>query len=337
MLFRRLVAGFLVLGLLAGLTVPAMGQGKDKDKDKDAGKGGDKVTLEWKLVKDQIFYQKMKTKTVQTMKVMNSDVTQTQDQTFYFSFKVTKVENEKVTIEQKITGVAMSIEIGGSTINYDSTKDTTSNNPLGDFFKALVDSTFTVVLDKKTLKVIDIEGREAFIQKLVAANPQMKPLLEVILSKDALKEMAEPTFAVVDTKPVVKGDKWNRKTKLDMGPIGKYENEYGFVYEGSDGAGDKLLHKIKVDTTLNYKEPGDSAGQGGLPFKIKSAKLKSKNEAGQVTFSAIKGRLEKSNMKLSLSGDLQIEIGGQNTTVNLSQTQESTIETFDQDPLPKKK
>jgi hypothetical protein len=42
-------------------------------------------------------------------------------------------------------------------------------------------------------------------------------------------------------------------------------------------------------------------------------------------------------VKLELKGDLKIEIGGQETTVNLSQTQESTIETSDDNPLPKKK
>src|SRR5262249_15853102 len=162
MLFRRLVAGLVVLGALAGLAVPVSGQdkdkGKDKDKDKDAGKGGEKVTLKWKFDKDKVFYQKMTTKTVHTMKVMNNHLNQTQNQTFYFSFKPTKIENNKVTIEQKIIGVAMDIEIGGSKINYDSTKDTSgANNPLGDFFKALVDTTFTIELDTKDLKVTKME------------------------------------------------------------------------------------------------------------------------------------------------------------------------------------
>jgi hypothetical protein len=343
MLLRRLVAGLLVLGLLACLAGPAVvaqDKGKDKKEEKKEEKkedkgsgGGDKVTLKWKFDKDKTFFQKMVTKTVQTMKVMNNDVNQTQNQTFYFSFKPTKVENDKVTIEQKIIGVAMDIEIGGSKINYDSTKDTTANNPLGDFFKALVDSTFTIELDTKDLKVTKVEGRDAFIQKLVAANPQMKPLLEVILSTDALKEMAEPTFAVVPNRDAAKGEKWKRTTKLDMGPIGKYENEYNYALEGSD----KDAAKIKVDTVLNYKEPGEVAGQGGLPFKIKSAKLKSSNPVGEITFSPSKGRLEKSNTKLELKGELSIEIGGQATKVELSQTQESSIETSDQDPLPKKK
>ena len=349
MLVRRLLAGFLVMAVAVCLAIPVLAQDKDKDKDKEKVKdkepakkeeavkpSGDKVSIKWKFEKDKTFYQKMVTKTVQTMKVMNNDVNQTQNQTFYFSFKPTAVAADKVTIEQTIIGVAMDIEIGGSKISYDSTKDQTTNNPLGEFFKALIGSKFTIDIDLKGYKVTKVDGREAFITKLVAANPQMKPLLETILSNDALKEMAEPTFAVVPAADVAKGEKWDRSSKLDMGPIGKYENKYNYVYEGPD-ATDKAIQVIKVDTTLDYKEPGDVAGAGGLPFKIKSAKLKSSNPVGVIKFNTTKGRLESSVTKLELKGDLQIEIGGQNTTVNLSQTQESTITTMDEDPTAKKK
>ncbi|MFM7150368.1 MAG: DUF6263 family protein, partial [Gemmataceae bacterium] len=334
MYLHRLLAGFLMVGLLAGLTVPAaVGQEKDKEKPKEkdtapaakapgdkpgdkapeakpAEDKGEKVSLKWKFEKDKVFYQKMVTKTVQTMKVMNNDVNQTQNQTFYFAYKPVKMEGDKATIEQKIIGVAMDIEIGGSKISYDSTKDTTASNPLGDFFKARVDSTFTITYDTKLNKVTGVEGRDGFIQKLAAANPQMKPLLEVILIADALKEMAEPTFALVPNKEVGKAEKWARNTKLDMGPIGKYDNEYTYTYEGAEGQGDKQMQKIKVDTVLKYSEPGEVAGQGGLPFKIKKANLKSSSPGGQVLFSSAKGRLEKSNTKIELKGDLNIEIGG---------------------------
>jgi len=338
MFFRRLVAGLLVCAVLAGLTVPVFAQDKDKgkDKDKDKGKGGDeKVTLKWKFDKDKTFYQTMTTKTVQNMKVMNNDVSQTQNQTFYFSYKVTDTKADKVTIEQKIIGVKMDIEIGGSKISYDSTKDQAAQIPLGEFFKALTGTTFTIEVDPKTYKVNKVDGRDAFIAKLVAANPQMKTLLETILSPEALKEMAEPTFAVV---PATEGEKkWSRKANLDMGPIGKYENVYNFAYEGKEGTGDKEIAKIKVDTTLNYNPPTDTPGAGGLPFKIKSAKLKSTNPTGQIQFNVGKGRLEKSTVKLDLSGDISIEIGGTNTTVNLKQTQETTIDTSDDNPIEKKK
>jgi len=343
MLLRRLFAGLLVLGFLAGVAVPALGQKDDKKDDKKDKKEEKKeekkkgTELSWKFEKGKPFYQTMTTETTQKMKVMNNDVVQTQKQTFYFKWTPTEVDDDKAVIEQEITGVKMEIDIGGTKINYDSTaEEKGQQNPLGDFFKALKGSKFTITLNRKTYAVDKMTGRDEFIKKLVAANPGMRQLLDTILSEKALKEMAEPTFAVVPgpSKPVSYGDKWDKTTELDMGPIGKYKNVYNYQYEKTN---DKKLEQIKVETKLEYTQPDDKANQGGLPFKIKSAKLKSSSPVGQVFFDKDKGRVVSSEMKLSLSGDLSIEIGGQTTTVNLDQQQTSRTETSDEDPLAKKK
>jgi hypothetical protein len=347
---RRLIA-FLFLAVMAlpfaGLDL--FGQGKDekkkdeakkteqkKDEKKDAPKDPTKVTLAWKFEKNKPFYQTMTTKTDQTMKVMNNDVTQKQEQTFYFSWTPLEEKDGKWTLEQKILGVKMDIDIGGSPIKYDSTAATSgnANNPLSEFFKALVGSTFKVTVDAKTYKITKIEGREEFIRKLGNANKQMEPLLNRILSEDALREMAEPTFAVVPTETVEKGKTWTKETPLDMGPIGKYTNKYTYKYEGPDEKTN--LDKIDVDSKLTYSPPEKSDGVGGLPFRIKSAKLESKSAKGTVWFNRDKGRADKTDMKVELSGTLEIEIGGQQTKVDLSQTQTTSVQTSDTNPIESK-
>jgi hypothetical protein len=222
----------------------------------------------------------------------------------------------------------MEIDIGGGPIKYDSTKAANADSPLSDFFKSLVGAEFQVVLDKEC-RVQKVEGREEFVRKLVEANKQMKPLLDQILSEKALMEMAEPTFAVVTADPVEKGKTWKKETTLDMGPIGRYKNEYTYTYEGED----KDLDAIKVDTKLTYSPPEKAEGAGGLPFKIKSADLKSKSSSGTVWFNRKKGRVEKSKTDLDLAGKLTIEIGGQATEVELTQTQKTTVKTMDHNPL----
>jgi hypothetical protein len=292
--------------------------------------GQEAVKLEWKFEKGKPFYQDMNTKTKQTMKIMAMDtVTQNQDQTFYFSW--TPVEQDKDKnwiIKQKIEGVKMDIEIGGNKISYDSTNPSASSgNPLADFFKALVGSEFKITISPE-MKVLKIEGRDDFINRLVKANPQMEPLLKQILSEEALKQMADPAFASLPTKPVKKGDTWEKQSKLDMGPIGVYDTTYKYTYEGKDGK----LDKIKVDTILNYKAPEASAA-GQLPFKIKAAKLESKNATGTIWFDSEKGRLDHSDMKLTLEGKLTIEIGGMNSEVDLTQEQDTRVKTTDQNPV----
>ena len=175
-----------------------------------------------------------------------------------------------------------------------------------------------------------VEGRDEFLKKLVAANPQMKPLLETILSEDALKEMAEPTFAVVPPRAKSPATRSGSETsKLDMGPIGKYETTYNYTSR----APSKGLDKIDVDTNLKYTPPRRQ--EDGLPFKILKAELTSKEGKGNVLFDTDKGRVNDSKMDLKLEGKLTIEIGGMTTEVELTQTQVSELKTTDNDPTKK--
>jgi len=310
---------FLAVLLVAGLSVPAFGQ--------------DAVTLSWKFEKDKPFYQEMTTTTKQTMTVMGMQVTQNQSQTFYFSWTPKEQDKDKNwIIIQKIEAVKMDIEIAGNKIPYDSTKDAAgTGNPLAEFFKALVGSEFKLTVSPE-MKVIKIDGRDDFINKLIKANPQMEPLLKQILGDEALKQMSDSAFAVVPDKPVKKGQTWDKKSSLNMGPIGSYDSTYKYTYEGKEGK----LDKIKVETKLEYHPPG--AGQAAtLPFKIKEAKLNSKDATGTVLFDNDKHRLESSNQKLKLEGTLKIDIGGMTSDVELTQEQTTTVKTTDTNPVPAKK
>ncbi len=306
-----------LIGLFAAaaLLVPAFAQ-----ENKPAN-------LAWKFEAGKTFYQTMTTETKQSMKVMGSDVNQNQKQTFYFSWTPVKQETDKSwTIKQKIEGVAMDIDIGGNKITFDSTKDQNQSNPLSDFFKALVGSEFTLTVSADG-KVTKVEGRDEFVKKLTQANTQMGPLLNQILSDEALKQMADPTFAAVPNKEVKKGDTWNKDSKLAMGPIGSYTTKYTYTAEGPQ---DKL-QKIGVKTDLTYQPPADNPA-GGLPFKIKGADLKADKATGTILFDPEKGRVDSSDMSLELKGKLSIEIGGQTTDVELSQTQRTTVKTTDTNP-----
>jgi len=292
--------------------------------------------LTWKFKKDATFYQEMTTVTDQTMKVQGTDVVQKQNQTFYFAWTVKDTDDKKkeVTLEQKIIGLKMSIDIGGSKINYDSSTkgDAGATNPLDKFFQALNEAKFSITLNTEKMTVTGITGHDEFIKKLGDANPSMKGLLDKILSKQALQDMAEPMFAALPGGKKKKGDTWNRTSKLDMGPIGSYETTYTYTYDGQDK--DKN-EKITVKTKLEYKAPDEKAAGGGLPFRIKSADLKGQDGTGEIIYDPKAGTLKSSTLSQSLKGSLTIEIGQQSTTVELTQTQKTTIATTDKDPTKK--
>lgn len=287
--------------------------------------------LEWKAfdTPDKAFWQEMKTTTKQTMKVQNMEVVQDQTQTFIIKWTPkAKDKDGNWVVEQEIVAVKMNIKIGGNEISFDSQDKNQPANPLTDFFKALVGSKFTLTISPKDLQVKNVSGLETFIDKLATANEQLKPLLKSILSKEALIQMSDPTFAAFPKDGKLDPKGWTHKVNLNMGPIGTYDTTY--TYTPSKDKKDQ----IDVKATMTYAPPkqGDS---GGLPFTIKGGDLKADNASGEVIFDPAAGRIKSSKMTLDLKGDLKIEIGGMETTVNLTQNQTSTLQVFDADPTKK--
>jgi hypothetical protein len=284
--------------------------------------------LVWKAFDgDKPFWQEMTTKTKQTMKVQAMEVVQDQTQTFIIQWTPKgKDKDGNFTVQQKIVGVKMNIKIGGNEIAFDSQDKNPPNNPLTDFFKALVGSEFTLTISKD-LRVTNVEGLDKFIDKLATANEQLKPLLKSILSKEALIQMSDPTFAAwpKDGKMDPKG--WSHAVVLNMGPIGSYDTKYTYTPDGAD--------KVKVAATMTYKAP-DEKSASGLPFTIKGGELKADKAEGYVELDPAAGRIKKSDMKLDLSGKLMIDIGGMVTEVAITQNQTSTLVTLDADPTLKK-
>jgi hypothetical protein len=307
---------WLVALVVVGLGVPVFGQ--------------EAVDLKWKFEKGKKFYQEMTTQTAQEMNVMGQKINQTQKQTFVFSWEPLEFNEKDKTwkIKQKIEQMKMDIQIGGAPITYDSTKEAAgANNPLSDFFKALINSEFILEIDAEG-KVKDIKGRDDFIKKLSNTNQTMEPLLKGILTDEALKQMADPAFGMLPDKPKKKGETWDKTSKLNLGPLGSYENTYKYTLEGVD----KDVATIKVDATVKYIPPAAGAG-GSLPFRIQSADLKSEKTEGKIEFDVKAGRLASSKISQKLKGKLNIDISGMTSDVTLDQDQTTTVKTMNE--LPK--
>ena len=309
----------------------------------------DKSKFELKLEKDKAFYQMMRTDVTQVIKVQGQDLTQKQDSTFYFKWTPEKQEGDKWTLKQKIEGLKMSIDISGNPISYDSTKKDqagSAGNPgLMDFFKNLEGAEFNVTLNTKDWKIEKVDGKDDFIKKLGAGNAQMDSLLKKIMTDDALKQMADPTYNLIPDAPKAVKETWEKKQTLGLGPIGSYEVTYKFTSMGKD-ATKKHLDRIDVVTTLTYKPPTENTD--GLLFKIKDGKMESKpldpGQQSYVLYNPVTGRVEEAKIFLKLRGDLTVTIGGTDTKVELDQTQSTSIEgsneTFlktEAPPVPPKK
>jgi hypothetical protein len=296
------------------------------------------------------FYQEMTTDVTQHIKVQGQDLTQRQQSTFWYQWTPLKEEkvkegNEEVTkwtLKQKIEGLKMDIDISGNPIKYDSrTPDAggSAGNPgLVEFFKNLKDSEFTVTLGKN-YKVEKVDGKEEFIKKLGSGSAQMDALLKKVMTEDALKEMTDPTYKLLPDGPKKKGDKWEKKTNLNLGPIGTYELTYKFTYAEPEKEGPKKdFDKITVETLINYTAPKDTTE--GLLFRIKEGSKLTSDPAGStgvVYYDPKNQRIDEATINIKLKGDLVVVIGGTDTKVELTQEQKTVIKTQDTSFLTPKK
>jgi len=302
-----------------------------------------KFELKFKNEKGELtpFYQEMSTDVTQVIKVQGQDLTQKQKSTFWYQWTPIKEEkvkegNEDVikwTVKQKIEGLEMNIDISGNPINYSSKAEATGSagNPgLLEFFKNLKDSEFTATLGKN-YKVEKVEGKDLFIQKLGAGSAQMDALLKKVMTDDALKEMTDPTYKLFPDGPKKPGDKWEKTTKLSLGPIGSYDLVYKLTYVGPEKEGaNKDKDKIEIETVITYAAPKDNPD--GLLFRIKDGSKLTSDPAkskGTVIYDPKTQRIESAEININLKGELIVVIGGTDTKVELTQEQKTTIKTKD--------
>lgn len=128
-----------------------------------------------------------------------------------------------------------------------------NGQPPNNLFAALIGSEFRTTINTREGKVVRVEGREAMLRKLAAANPQVnaKAVLEQILTDRMLADFAKSAFATIPTKEVRRGSEWKSHGILDRGALGKYLNVSSYTYKGQDEV--KCLDKIKVETTATFK------------------------------------------------------------------------------------
>ncbi len=278
------------------------------------------------------FYQELTTEVRQHIKVQGQDLPQRQTSVYWYAWTPLKEETTadgvRWTLKQKIEGLKMDIDISGNPIKYDSRTpdaDASTLNPgLNEFYKNLIGSEFTVTLGKG-YRVEKVEGKDAFLNKLGAGSALMDALLKKVMTDDALKEMADPTFKLLPDAPKKKGDKWERKTVLNLGPVGTYELTYKFTYAEPDRAG---LEKFTVETAVTYSPPKEPAD--GLLFRIKEGSKLTSDPAGSkgvVYYDPHKMWIEEATLNIKLKGDLIVTIGGTDTKVELTQEQKTVVKT----------
>jgi hypothetical protein len=328
---------WLAAGLALVLLSPAPAQdAKPKDDKPKETKPQDakSVKLEWKFEKDKAFYQTLTTKTNRVLKITGTEVKQDHEETFVLQWTPVKQEDKNWVLKLKIEGVRIETDVpGGARVKFDSAKGDNPSGPLSDFYKALTgpDVEFTVTVNAE-MQATGVEGTVKVVDALKKANPQLEGMINQVLTSDNLKQLADAAFPALPAKEVKKGDTWSRTSVMAVSALGIFKTTATYTYDGP-GA-DANVEKISVKAEMTYAAPATQPL--GFAFKINSGDLKSAEGSGSVEFRKDRGRTEKSDLKLTIKGKLNLDVSGTATDVEVTQTQTTTVATSDENPVKKK-
>jgi hypothetical protein len=313
---------WLAAGLVLALLAPAPAQEAKP------------VKLEWKFEKDKPFYQTLTTETTRALKFSGTEVNQKFSQTFYLRWTPIKPEDKNWVLKLKVEGARLETDVPGTgKVTFDSTKSDNPSGPLTDLYKALTgpDVEFTITVNSE-MQATDVEGTGKVIEALGKAHPQMDAMLNAVLTHDNLKQLADAAFPALPAKEVKKGDTWSRTSVVSVNALGTFETKSTYTLEGPDK--DANVEKVSVKAEMTYRAPAEKPFN--FAFKINSADLKSTEAAGTVEFRKDRGRADKSEMKMTIKGKLNLDVSGSATDVEVTQTQTTTVTTSDENPVKAK-
>lgn len=195
--------------------------------------------------------------------------------------------------------------------------DSDDPGPTSDYVRFLVEhGRLVLVLQRTTLEVVEIQGRDELLDKLGQRSPQWRKLAEALLSNANLGGHWSHSWNGLPNKRVRRGETWQAR-HVSSQALGLFTASNTFSYAGLQAQKHRIALRTKVAVTA--PAPGQPALE--LPFAIawERSKMASVDEGefgtGMITFDPTKGRNESVKIKVKMLGQLTVELpsvgGGQ--------------------------
>jgi len=281
------------------------------------------VSLSWKFKEGEKFFVEK----VETIKLsadsIGKPVTQELETTTVISFRVVKVDGDKITLEQKFEGARFKGDGSGD-----------------DAVKKLMDRlegvSLTVNLDSAG-KIVSINGYDEALKKLTEGKEKADGL-ENVFNLETIKVSLNEIFGFLPDKPVKKGDTWSHFTRMPLGPYGFLQGDYVFTFNGVDEkAKDKVPQGLEIGLKgkLSFDFPKGGIVAPGI--KVTQAEFKSPSQeqpsvSGTYWFNSDTGRLISSEVNIDIKGTLTLEKQDTSLTVNLELKTNSKTRLLDKNP-----
>ena len=176
------------------------------------------------------------------------------------SFTVEDVQaNGTVIIRQKVEGTRL-LEA-----------DAMAQSVFGDLLKKLAGETFQLTLNPH-MQIVDLYADEGAFPVATGGNPMAgQPLMMAsLVDRDGWRELNQLTFFQPE-RTLKKEDRWQHPLTHSWGPLGSWEGQANFRYDGErDG-----LSRVLYDLKLYHKAP-DRQANTPLPFRPSEAKFQNR-------------------------------------------------------------
>ncbi len=206
--------------------------------------------------------------------------------------------------------------------------DPLTQSIVGELLGKLVGTTFQIAVGPDG-RVVDFQGAKGRVRAAAGNNPLggQSFLMASIIDPDGWREIAELTF-FRPLLPSEGGQTWDRAIKHSWGPLGSWNGKVVYARTGQDGA----LEQFRYTFKLAYQAPKSGASE--LPFQIARADFKHQEAGGTIAFDTAKGRVVQAEEHFPVKGNLTIGLLGQESPVDLDETQDFRIRILDQRPSP---
>ena len=174
--------------------------------------------------------------------------------------------------------------------------------------------------------VSTVSGIQDAMKAVVEQNAGAAQFTGGAQTDEGAKLSFEEQFVAFPEKAVKEGDTWEKPFTMALPQVGKFEGKTTYKYEGIEKVEGRDLHKITFtnDLSIDVNQKADGANVTGT--------LKITASSGTALFDAEKGIIVSLETSATVSGNLNIEVGGMNIPLQQEQTQKSSTKVLDGPP-----
>ncbi len=272
--------------------------------------------LTWKFQQNEQFYLVQVVEQSQSVSIGGQLQQKSNKQSNITKFRVLAVrptggadlEMEMVSIKQESNGVEV----------------------VNDMNKRMEGAKFQVTLNAKN-EVSQLKGYDEFTKRVSAGDPNLLRMFRVILSEDSFKTTNFQAFAMIPGIAANPGDSWYQKQSMSLGPLGSVSSDHKISHAGEIPTTDgRTLIKLLMTGTGKYAPPAERFA--GVPFEIVSGNLQFKTIEGEAIFDVGRGRIDRFQSSISMTGTMTVKAGEQTTEMVMQQKQSGLLRVLDKLP-----